>query len=329
MSVLLPAPFSPMSARTSPASTPSETPSSARVAPNDLVTSRISRSTAASLAGQVTPTRFAVVVVENDGGEREGLGVAKAAFDSGKINGLAIVETRRGNVHAINTGFATALTAFPDAELFLMIDDDEVASPEWIAGMIGGAKASGADIVGGPVVPRFTGDAPAYLRRHPVYWPIDAKTGPLPMIYGSGNCLMRRRVFAALGAPAFDPQFNFLGGGDTDFFTRAKLAGLSFYWVADALCSETVPAARARANWVLKRGLRIGAINRRLDLKRHRGPARVLMKDLAILCLAPLRMARDLWRTGSPFVALHPLIVSLGRLSSALGLEVEQYRSSS
>ena len=49
MSVLLPAPFSPIKARTSPAATPSETPSSARVAPNDLVTPRISRSNVASL----------------------------------------------------------------------------------------------------------------------------------------------------------------------------------------------------------------------------------------------------------------------------------------
>ena len=46
ISVLLPAPFSPIKARTSPGSSASETPSSARVAPNDLLTSRISRSTA-------------------------------------------------------------------------------------------------------------------------------------------------------------------------------------------------------------------------------------------------------------------------------------------
>src|SRR5260370_31541679 len=55
MSVLLPAPFSPIKARTSPASTPSETPSSARVAPNDLETSRISRSTGASLPAASRP----------------------------------------------------------------------------------------------------------------------------------------------------------------------------------------------------------------------------------------------------------------------------------
>src|SRR5271156_3001808 len=57
MSVLLPAPFSPMSARTSPDSTPSETPSSALVAPNDLVTSRISRSTAASHTDSLRASR--------------------------------------------------------------------------------------------------------------------------------------------------------------------------------------------------------------------------------------------------------------------------------
>ena len=284
--------------------------------------------TLASLAAQVSDTRFAVLVVENESAAQDGLQVANAAFDVGKIRGLAIVESRRGNVHAINAGFAAALAAFPAAEYFLMIDDDELASPHWLAGLVDAAKASGADIVGGPVVPRFTEDAPGYLRRHPVFWPIEAQTGPLPMLYGSGNCLMRRRVFAVLGAPAFDPQFNFLGGGDTDFFTRARLAGMSSYWVAEALCTETVPAARARAKWVLKRSLRIGAINRRLDLKRQASAARVLLKDCAILGLAPFRMVRDLWHTGNPFTALHPLIVSLGRLSSALGLEVEQYRSS-
>ena len=29
------------------------------------------------------------------------------------------------------------------------------------------------------------------------------------MIYGSGNCLIRRRVFDGLADPRFDPQFNF------------------------------------------------------------------------------------------------------------------------
>jgi GT2 family glycosyltransferase len=282
--------------------------------------------TLASLAAQVTTTPFAVLVVENDAEGQAGRKIAERIFAEGMISGIAVVEEKRGHVQAVNAGFAAALAGYPEAEYFLMIDDDELASPHWLAGLVDAAKAARADIVGGPVVPRFAKDAPGYLRRHPVFWPIDAKTGPLPMIYGSGNCLVRRRVFTMLGAPAFDPQFNFLGGGDTDFFTRAKLAGLSFYWVAEALCTETVPAARARAEWVLKRSLRIGAINRRLDLKRYTGAAGVLVKDFAILCLAPFRMVRDLLRTGNPFISLHPLIISLGRLGSALGLEVEQYR---
>ena len=161
--------------------------------------------TLASLAAQVTTTRFAVVVVENDAEARLGLSVARAVFDAGRIVGLAIVEARRGNVYAINAGFEAALAGFPDAEYLLMIDDDEVASPGWLARLFDAAEASGADIVGGPVMPRFHDGAPGYLTGHPVFWPLDAKTGPLPMIFGSGNCLMRRRVFATLGAPAFDP----------------------------------------------------------------------------------------------------------------------------
>jgi GT2 family glycosyltransferase len=287
--------------------------------------------TLASLAAQVTTTRFAVVVVENDAEARLGLSVARAVFDAGRIVGLAIVEARRGNVYAINAGFEAALAGFPDAEYLLMIDDDEVASPGWLARLVDAAEASGADIVGGPVMPRFHDGAPGYLTGHPVFWPLDAKTGPLPMIFGSGNCLIRRRAFATLGTPAFDPQFNFLGGGDTDFFMRAKLAGLSSYWVRDALVTETVPIARTRAKWVVQRSLRIGAINRRLDRKRHASPPgamRVALKDMAILCLAPGRMLRELVRTGNPFTSLHPLVISLGRLTSAFGFEVEQYKSS-
>jgi GT2 family glycosyltransferase len=285
--------------------------------------------TLASLAAQVTATPFAVIVVENDADGRLGLAAAERWFETGTIDGMVVVEPGRGHAQAVNAGFAAALAHYPDAEFFLMIDDDERASPHWLDLMVAAAETAAADVVGGPVEPRFAGDAPRFLTGHPVFWPIDAKTGPLPMIYGSGNCLTRRRVFEALGSPAYDLQFNFLGGGDTDFFMRAKLAGFSSYWVREALVTETVPAARARVPWVLRRSLRIGAINRRLDRKRHaalRGAVLVGIKDLAILGLAPLRVIRDLIRTRNAFTALHPLVIAIGRLASACGWQVEQYR---
>ncbi len=286
--------------------------------------------TLASLAAQRTGRRFAVVVVENDAAAGEGLAVAAARLTEGPLTGIALVERSQGNVHAINAGFAAALATFPAADHILMIDDDEVASPDWLELMVAAAVREDADVVGGPVVPRFRDEAPAVLRRHPVFWPSHSLTGPVPMIYGTGNCLIRRRVFERLGDRPLDPRFNFLGGGDMDFFTRCRLAGFRSWWVAEALITETVPAERARIPWVLKRGLRIGSINRAVDLKRMGdggGRWKVLAKDLAILPLALGRAAATLLRTGNPVIAAHPLAVAAGRLGAWFGVEQQPYRA--
>lgn len=284
------------------------------------------RATLQSLAQQQADFPFAVVVVENDA---EGIAGQDAAFDmfaTTRLNGVAIVEPKQGNVEAINAGFAAALARFPQTDLFLMIDDDEIASPHWLARMVGAAESSGAGIVGGPVNPEFETEVGSGMRAHPVFWPIKAPTGPLPMIYGSGNCLIHRSTFETLGLPAFDVAFNFLGGGDTDFFTRARNAGVSFYWQADALITEVVPAARTQSRWVFKRGLRIGAINRRIERK-TRAALPVLAKDAAILALSPFRFVRELVRSRSLLLASHPVNVALGRLLSIGGIETSQYRA--
>ena len=72
-----------------------------------------------------------------------------------------MVEPRQGNCHAINAAFETALATFPAATNFLMIDDDEIASPDWLERMVRAAEATGADVVGGPVLPKFDDDMQA------------------------------------------------------------------------------------------------------------------------------------------------------------------------
>jgi GT2 family glycosyltransferase len=283
------------------------------------------RATLTSLAAQETDVSFAVVVVENDAAGLAGQDVAFEMFAARRLNGLAIVAERRGNVEAINAGFAAALERFPSARYLLMIDDDEVATPGWLGRMVAAADRSWAGIVGGPVNPEFDAAVNEGMRSHPVFWPIQRPSGPLPMIYGSGNCLIRRDVFEVLGLPAFDSAFNFLGGGDTDFFTRARDAGVSFYWEAEALVTERVPEGRTQPSWVFKRGLRIGAINRRIERK-TRPAVRVLLKDAAILAFSPWRFGRELIRSRSVLRALHPITIALGRLLSIGGIETAQYR---
>src|ERR1700682_6329487 len=161
------------------------------------------RLTLQSLASQRTDRRFAVVIVENDASACGSVPVATEYLASGKFPGLCVVEPRQGNCHAINAAFETALATFPAATSFLMIDDDEIASPDWLELMVSAAEATGADVVGGPVWPNFDDALKRGLRRHPAFAPAYDSSGPVPVIYGCGNCLIRRPVFVRVGAPAF------------------------------------------------------------------------------------------------------------------------------
>jgi len=289
------------------------------------------RLTLESLASQRTDRRFAVVIIDNDARDRESITVAAEFLIAGKFAGLCAVEPRQGNCYAINTAFEMALATFPDAAHFLMIDDDEVASADWLELMVDAAERTGADVVGGPVWPDFDDAMKQGLARHPAFRPAFEASGPVPMIYGCGNCLVTRRVFARLASPVFDLRFNFLGGGDVDFFTRCRRAGMRFQWVAEAAISETVPESRTHPRWLALRGLRIGAINYHVQRKVARTPWLRLRLLAKVLALWPLSLFRAAWLAATEhkaLIALHPVIVAVGGTLALVGIEPQPYRAS-
>ena len=289
------------------------------------------RLTLESLANQRTERRFAAVIVENDASACESVYVATEFLTSGKFPGLCVVEPRQGNCHAINAAFETALATFPAAVNFLMIDDDEIASPDWLELMLRAAETTGADVVGGPVLQHFDDDMKRGLQRHPAFLPAYDRSGPVPIIYGCGNCLIRRSVFETLASPAFDLRFNFLGGGDVDFFTRCHRAGLRFHWVAEAVIVETVPNSRTKPGWLAMRGLRIGAINYHVESKAAqtmRSRVKLLARMLGRLPLSLLRASRLFATEQKAIIALHPIAVAAGSALAAIGIEPQPYKAS-
>lgn len=289
------------------------------------------RLTLQSLADQRTERRFAVVIVENDAQGGQSVPVAAEFLASGKLAGLCVVEPRQGNCHAINAAFETALATFPAATRFLMIDDDEIATADWLERMVRAAEVTGADVVGAPVLQKFDDDMKRGLQRHPAFLPAYDQSGPVPIIYGCGNCLITRPVFERIGHPAFDLRFNFLGGGDVDFFTRCRRAGMKFHWVAEAVIVETVPDSRTHPGWLALRGLRIGAINYHVQRKAARTPwsrARLLAKVLALMPLSLVRAGRLYLAEQRALIALHPIIVAAGGALAAMGIEPQPYKAS-
>jgi GT2 family glycosyltransferase len=184
--------------------------------------------------------------------------------------------------------------------------------------------------VGGPQIPVFE-DAVGAARfaKHPVFRPAHGSTGSAGLITSTGNCLLSVDVLRRMGPPWLDERFNFLGGGDTDFFTRCRERGFRFHWVAEAAVEETVPPRRTERSWITARSIRNGLIS--AIIHRHQNPGvfgwlKVIGKTFALLVASPFRFFM-LWRqTGSAYAGTYHMMVAAGRVLAEFGYTIEQYR---
>ncbi len=282
-----------------------------------------------SLAAQQGGHDVAIIVVENEGTEQAGAQRAASLLAQGLFKGFVIVEPRQGNCKAYNAAWRCALTRFPALKQVLGIDDDETATPLWLDAFLTAARSAPAELFGGSVTPDFEDRSRAWLSAHPVFRSHYAASGPIPILFSSANYLIRREVLERLGYPFLDESFDFTGGGDSDFFTRAKAAGFRFWWVQEAAQRETMPARRSEFDWIQARALRNGAISAAIERRLHPGASgrvRVLAKSLALLGASlPRGIALGL-KTGSAVIGLYHAQVAAGRLLSEFGVANEQYR---
>jgi hypothetical protein len=104
---------------------------------------------------------------------------------------------------------------------------------------------------------------------------------------------------------------------------------MTFHWMAEAVITETVPRSRTSLGWIAKRGLRIGAINYRVEYKAAQDAvarARVYARLLGRLPLSLVRAA-GLLTSSKAVIAMHPVMVAFGSVLAALGIEQKPYEA--
>lgn len=194
-----------------------------------------------------------IVVVDNDP-----TGTARATVE-GLRPGCPFPLAYR---HEPRPGVATARnTALLETEapLIAFLDDDEAASPDWLAALLEAQSRTGADAVFGPItgrVPQTTGWATPYLER---FFGREgpASTGLINHGYGCGNSLLVRAT--ALPGPApFDPGADQTGGEDDALFAALAARGGRFGWAAEAWVEEFAPPHRATMRYALARAFAYG-----------------------------------------------------------------------
>lgn len=282
-----------------------------------------------SVAPQAAALGGFIIIIENEAEAREGAKAATRYMAANAINGIVIVVVPAGNCNAYNGGWRMVRDHFPDVARIAVIDDDETADANWLSQLINVQEATGADFVGGPQVPVLPEGAAKQI--HPVFQPAYRKTGPVPLLYSSGNLLFVRRVIEEMPYPFLDPSFNFTGGGDADLYERARTKGLKFAWANEAILREPIPQRRLQKDWLRARALRNGALSAIIERRKFGGGligrARVIAKSFGLLLASPLRAIATLLLTGSVVEAVYKIEIGIGRIMGEFGLINEQYRN--
>jgi succinoglycan biosynthesis protein ExoM len=209
-----------------------------------------------SLADQQLPpgASFEVVVVDNDYGAS-----AAPVADRWRQRGLDLLydlQPERNISITRNRSLALAR-----ADVLAIIDDDEVAGPQWMAALLSALERYRADVVLGPVRPRFEHPPPRWIAENPYFNLYLEPSGTPVETGGAGNCAFRRDVLALLGPDRdrpFDPALGRSGGEDTDLFERLHRKGARLVRCQEAWVEEHVPSERLRWQWLIRRAFRTG-----------------------------------------------------------------------
>ncbi len=207
-----------------------------------------------AMADQVTPEHgpnVRCIIVDNDE-HGSASAVCDAIRPSFPWELACYPEPRRGIPQARNRAVACAGDS---ADFIVFIDDDEVPDANWLATLLRVQREYDADVVAGPVIPRFDEPVPPWVEAGRFLAPRRRATGAAVDYAYTGNVLFRADILRGLD-PVFDERLRLTGGSDAHLAARLHKAGHRFVWADEAIVHERVPASRVTARWILQRVFR-------------------------------------------------------------------------
>lgn len=256
---------------------------------------------------------YSIVIVDNDHTQS-----AKTVVTSFKKKSVVDIdyycESRQNIALARNKTVQNA-----NGNYVAFIDDDEFPTDTWLVTLYETLLKYNVDGVLGPVRPRFECKPPRWVERGQFYSKPSDKTGVVLHWKDTrtSNVLLKRNILGA-SENIFDAAYG-RGGEDTDLFKRLIEGGCVFVWCAEAYVYETVPPARCRRLFMLKRAL-------------LRGKVSLLDPSVGIFHIIKSLIAVSLYTGATPILCLagHHILMRylvknfehIGRLLAVCGIDV-------
>jgi GT2 family glycosyltransferase len=274
-----------------------------------------------SVRAQSLPADHIVLVIDNNPSL---LARAREHFTDATVIANASV---RGASGARNSGVAAS-----DADIVVFLDDDAVAGPQWLAGLVRHFEDPSVCGVGGRLVPLWEGAG-----TRPDWWPkefdwvIGASYAGQPNVVSvvrnvwSGSMAVRREDFEAAGGfrIGFGKTGNQSRPEDTDLCLRVAGVRPGSHWLYDpsADAAHRVPEHRQTASFFLRRCYHEGRGKAELARLNGAGTSTSSERGYAMNVL-PRGIAQGVGRClrGQPAGLLQSFFIVAGLASATVGL---------
>ena len=216
-----------------------------------------------SLVEQDYPADRYEILVVDDGSIDDTPSVVEALGQAHPKPRLSLLRQPARNQNAArNRGVSEA-----KGELIAFFDDDELAPPDWLSGLVAGCtRHPDAEVVGGPYRLRFEAPPPRLCERcGPAegHYELGEEEGEAEEAAG-GNMMIRRRAFARTGQ--FDESLQG-HGDDTEWMIRHRRKGGRIVYLPDVAIWHRRRAADLRLTMLLRKHYASGRSVARMDRK--------------------------------------------------------------
>jgi len=205
-----------------------------------------------------------IIVVDNDH-EESAREICNSFSNAARISVHYLVQSEKNISLTRNKAVQKATGKY-----ILWLDDDEVASPEWVSAHLDTFKKFNADVVIGRVNQDFEIEVPDWIKNHSIFKIPSPPTGTEAKKTYTGNSAIRASIIKDIEGP-FDPVLGLTGGEDTTLFEMIRNKGAKMVCCYEALATEFIPSESANLKWIVERTFRQGYFNTHNGLKYELG----------------------------------------------------------